>query len=466
MPQAASDRKYPPGPNVWSRFRGTGPFRFNSHEFMVRNARQFGDFVHYRVLGRHVFQFNHPDMVQEVLIRDAALHRRGIVMQRARFILGEGMLTSEESLHLARRRMAQPAFQHARMADYGEVIAQVAGETAARWESGTYFDIHRAMLELTLRVAGKCFFDKDFGPQVPEISSAVTAFMGFLPLAFLPFPRLMLRMPIGFSRRIRSSREKLYGMIDAMIAERKHLGTNPAEGRNDFLSLMLAGSSAEGGDREMTDREIRDECVTLLLAGHETTANALGFCFFLMARHPEIQEKVHTEAAEILGSSEPIGNSGQSSASVFERLPYTSRVVAETLRLYPPVWVTARTAAVTYEYRGTTIPAGSLLLVPQIVIHRDPRFFSDPMRFDPDRFLSNAASTRPRYAYFPFGAGPRMCIGESFAWMEAVLVLASVLRDWRLELPAQASPELELNPQISLRPRDGIWLVATRRRKS
>lgn len=429
---------------------------------MVRNARQFGDFVHYRVLGRHVFQFNHPDMVREVLIRDAALHERGIVMQRARFILGEGMLTSEEPLHLARRRMAQPAFQHARMADYGEVIAQVARETAARWESGTYFDIHRHMLELTLRVAGRCFFDKDFGPQVPEISSAVTAFMGFLPLAFLPFPRLMLRLPIGFIRRIRSSRKKLYDMIDEMIADRKRLGTKSTEGRNDFLSLMLAGAANDG----MTDREIRDECVTLLLAGHETTANALGFCFFLMARHPEIQEKVHAEAAEILGSSEGIEDAGQSSASASERLPYTSRVVAETLRLYPPVWVTARTAAVTYEYRGTTIPAGSLLLVPQIVLHRDPRFFPDPLRFDPDRFLPENAAGRPRFAYFPFGAGPRMCIGESFAWMEAVLGLATVLREWRLELPAQAQAELALNPQISIRPHGGVWLIAARRRTS
>ncbi len=232
--------------------------------------------------------------------------------------------------------------------------------------------------------------------------------------------------------------------------------------------MLLASLDEEGSTGGMTDRQVRDECLTLLLAGHETTANGLSFSFFLMAQNPEMQERVFAEAAEAFGNPQSLtsvsGRQGNA-AEVYERLPYTRRVVAEALRVYPPVWVTARTAAVSYDYRGLHIPAGSLLLVPQIAIHRDPRFYPEPMHFDPDRFLPEAVATRPRYAYFPFGAGSRMCIGESFAWMEIVLVLASVVRHWRITFPAAAPTELALSAQISLRPRDGVVVKATRRDK-
>ena len=448
---------YPPGPSSWSRLRNPGLLRLSTHEFLQKNAELYGDLVHYRAFGRHVFQFNHPEMVQEVLVRDASMQHRGIVMQRAKFVLGEGLLTSEEPAHMRQRRLVHPAFRRQRIAAYAETMLQFAEDMTERWQNGTAFDIHRSMLELTLRITGKCLFDCDVDAEVQTISESVTAFMGFLPLAFLPFPHLLLKIPYGFLGRIQKSQKKLDALIYRIIAERRNSGRD----HGDLLSMLLASQDAEDGTGGMTDRQIRDECLTLLLAGHETTANGLSFIFFLMAQHQEAQQLVFAEASEVFGRFP--SNLRPSAAEIYERLPYTQRVVAEALRIYPPVWVTVRTAAVPYTYRGLSIPAGSLLLVPQIAIHRDPRWYPDPMRFSPDRFLSEIVAERPRDAYFPFGAGSRMCIGENFAWMEAVLVLASVIRSRRLHFPGPAPKELPLNAQISLRPRDGVVVAALRR---
>ncbi|MGH9617619.1 MAG: cytochrome P450 [Acidobacteriaceae bacterium] len=448
---------YPPGPGYRNRLRNPGLLRLSTHDFLQQNARTYGDLVHFRAFGRHVFQFNHPDMVQEVLVRDAGMQHRGIVMQRAKFVLGEGLLTSEEPAHMRQRKLVSPAFHRQRIEVYGKTMLQFAGEMTSQWRSGGSLDIHRSMLELTLRIAGKCLFDSDVKSEVETISDSVTAFMGFLPLAFLPYPHLLLKIPFGFLGRIQKSRKKLDRLIYAMIAERRQSKVD----HGDLLSMLLASQDAEGGVGAMTDRQVRDECLTLLLAGHETTANGLSFVFFLMAQHPDLQEKVFAEAEGALGNAPLASASGAS--EIYDRLPYTQRVVAEALRIYPPVWVTARTAAVSYSYRGLSIPAGSLLLVPQIAIHRDARWFPEPMCFNPDRFLPQASAMRPRHAYFPFGAGSRMCIGENFAWMEAVLVLASVLRNWRVAFPGPAPKELPLSAQISLRPRNGVTVSVNRR---
>jgi len=449
--------QYPPGPSHRDRLRNPGLLRLSTHEFLERNARTFGDLVHYKAFGRHVFQFNHPDMVQEVLVRDAAMQHRGIVMQRAKFVLGDGLLTSEEPLHMRQRRLVQPGFHRQRIAAYGEIMLQFTDEMTSRWHSESPFDIHRSMLELTLRITGKCLFDSDVESEVKTISDSVTAFMGFLPLAFLPYPHLLLKIPFGFIGRIQKSQKKLDSLIYTMIADRRNSGID----HGDLLSMLLAGQDIEGSTGGMTARQVRDECLTLLLAGHETTANGLSFILFLMAQHPDVQDKVFAEASSAFGTAS--SDSRPTAADIYERLPYCQRVVSEALRMYPPVWVTARTAAVAYAYRGLEIPIGSLLLVPQIAIHRDARWYPEPMHFDPDRFLPQAIAARPRHAYFPFGAGSRICIGENFAWMEAVLVLASVIRNWHLGFTGPAPTELPLCAQISLRPRDPVMVSATKR---
>ncbi len=442
----------PDGPSLWSRLRGLRIFRANSAEFLIANARQYGDLVRFRAAGRDVFQFNHPELVGEMLVRDTPHHHRGLVMQRARFVLGDGMLTNEEPLHMRQRRLSQPAFHRDRIAGYGEVIGQYASAMSGRWRDGAVQDLHAEMLLLALQIVGKCLFNTDVGTQVERIAAAVDAFMGFLPLAFVPFSDTLLRLPLPLMTRIRRGQAELDGLIYSMIRERRE---HPGD-RGDLLSMLLEAVDMEENTGGMTDRQVRDECLTLLLAGHETTANALSFSLWLLAQHPEAQEQLSAEARQAFGGRAAL-------ASDYPQLPYAQMVFAEAMRLYPPVWVTARTAAESYTFRGVSIRKGSLLLAPQIAIHRDPRFFPEPEQFRPERFSAGEKANRARFAYFPFGGGSRQCIGEGLAWMEGVLALATIVRDWQLNPAPGASATLEVLPRISLRPRGGLPLLLHRR---
>jgi cytochrome P450 len=493
----APNSPYPAGPSLLHRLRTGSLFRQNAADFLVANARQYGDLVHFRANGRHIFQFNHPELVSEMLVRDVARHHRGLVMQRARFVLGDGLLTSEEPLHMRQRRLTQPAFHRQRVAAYGDIIGHIAARTSSGWPRGATVDLHHEMLLLALRIVGKTLFSAEVESEVRRVSTAVDAFMSFLPLAFLPYPNLLLRLPMPRMKRIRHGQAQLDDLIYGLIRQRRQ---DPGD-RGDLLSMLLesvdeddpanplrdreelgessaasspdAGPSTSSARAGMSDRQVRDECLTLLLAGHETTANALSFALWLLATHPETQDQLHAEAASVLNSRPAIG-------ADYPRLPLANAVFAEAMRVYPPVWVTARTAAESYEYRGFPIPEGSLLLAPQIAIHRDPRFWPNPDEFLPARFLPSRSpsepsvaaassptdaerSARPRLAYFPFGAGSRQCIGEGLAWMEGVLVLATIVRDWRLTPPPDAAPKLALTPRITLRPQNGLPLRLERR---
>lgn len=443
---------YPDGPPFLPRLLSGKVFKMNPAGFMVANSRKYGDLVHYRAASRHVFQFNHPELIQEFLIRDAAHHHRGIVMQRAAFALGQGMLTSEEPLHMRQRRLAQPAFHRDRIAAYGSIIAQYSAEMIQRWPNGEIVEVHSEMLPLALRIVGKCLFDADMESDVKIISSAVDALMNFLPLVFLPFSRHIHKLPIPAMNRIRKSRVEMDALIYGLIRERR---SHPGD-RGDLLSMLLEAVDTEENSGGMSDEQVRDECLTVLLAGHETTANALSFALWLLAQHPEIQERLHRETLAVSGDR-------ALSAEDYPRLSYATMVFAEAMRLYPPVWVTARTAAETYEYRGFRIPQGSILLAPQVAVHSDSRFYPRPEMFEPERFFNEAKAARPRMAYFPFGAGSRQCIGEGLAWMEGTLVLATIARRWKLTPPVGSPPRMEVRPLVTLRPRNGVQLLVEKR---
>ncbi|HZD77000.1 MAG TPA: cytochrome P450 [Acidobacteriaceae bacterium] len=465
-PRISAGSRWPPGPSFVRRAFTGQIFRSSTIEFLRANARLYGDLVHFRAAGRHVFQLNHPALIQETLVRDEPHHHRGIVMQRARFVLGDGLLTSEEPLHLRQRRLTQPAFHRDRIAAYGAIIGDYALQMTRSWHTGETRDLHHDMLLLALRIVSKCLFNADVESEVRNISQAVDAFMGFLPLAFLPFSAQILRLPLPMMRRIHRGQAELDALIYGIIRQRRSGRAEADQG--DLLSMLLATVDTEGGTGSMTDRQVRDECLTLLLAGHETTANALSFALWLAALHPEWQQRLHDEARQVLTGE-------AATAADYSRLPLTWQHVAETLRLYPPVWVTARTAAERYAFRGQSIPKGSLLIAPQIILHHDPRWWPDPERYDPARFAGQAPAqraqpasprddnSRPRFAWFPFGAGSRQCIGEGFAWMEGVLALATILRDWRVSLPAGGSQALEILPRITLRPKAGVMLQLDRR---
>ena len=446
--------RIPAGPALLPRVLNGRAFRQSTADFVLDNAGRYGDLVHYRALNRNVYQLNHPDLIADMMVKDAPNHHRNIVMQSARQVLGHGLLTSEEPLHMRQRRLAQPAFLRERIAAYAEVIGAQTEMLLSRWPAETVADLHPQMLELALRIVGKCLFDLDTLEDVAAIASAVDSFMSFLPLSFFPFSKQIQRLPIPSMTRLRQGKEHLDRLIYGMIAERR---SDPTD-RGDLLSMLLHATDPEGGasSNTMTDQQLHDECVTIILAGHETTANALSFALHLVAHHPDAQERLHQEAVFVLGKRTP-------TAADYERLPYATQVFAETMRLYPPVWVTARTCAKTYEIAGYSIPVGATLFAPQYAVHRDPRFYEQPDRFNPDRMTRQARSTRPRYAYFPFAGGSRQCIAEGLAWMEGTLVLAVVTRDWRLSPASGSETKLAVHPAISLRPKNGIPLRLVRR---
>jgi cytochrome P450 len=295
--------------------------------------------------------------------------------------------------------------------------------------------------------------------EVGRIAAAVDSFQHFLPLAFMPFSATIQRLPLPAMRRIRRGREELDALIYRMIAERRAEQAAGVGDRGDLLSMLLAAEDREEGSDQvarMSDTQVRDECLTVLLAGHETTANALSFALWLLAQHPEMQEAVADESRRVLGGRTPM-------AADYAQLPLSEQVFAEALRLYPPVWVTARTAAEDYVYRGFQVRKGTMLVAPQFAVQRDARFWDRPEAFDPSRFSAEAKAARPKFAYFPFGAGSRQCIGEGLAWMEGVLILAGMVQDWRLTAPLGSPSRIRISPSVSLRPKGSVPLVVTRR---
>ena len=450
---------YPVGPSFLSRVRARGDlFRLNPLPFLTTSAERFGDLVHYRAAGRHIFQANHPELVGEMLVRDARYHHRGLVMQKAKFVLGHGLLTSEDPHHMRQRRLSQPAFHRDRIAAYGETIGAYAHEAVESWQDGEVRELHASMQLLTLRIVGKTLFNSELEDVNLRIAASIEAFMSFLPLAFLPGSDLIIKLPFPMMNRIRRSRRELDRLIYGIIAERRGDPTD----RGDLLSMLLAAQDTEENTGGMSDEQVRDECVTALLAGNETAANGLTFALWLLARYPETQEKLHAEAASALGKRTAV-------AADYSALPYAHACFAESMRLYPPVWTIARTAAEQYEWRGFKVPRNSILLAPQWVVHRDARFWSEPSVFQPERFLEsrseNSQEIRPRFAYFPFAAGNRQCIGEGLAWMEGVLILATIARSWRVSLTSadEQTRELDPDPKVTLRPRHGVRLQLTSR---
>ena len=447
---------YPEGPTFLSRVLAGDLFRLNPLPFITASARRYGDLIHLRAAGRHVFQCNHPDLVQEFLVRDARRHHRGIVMQKAQIVLGQGLLSSEDPHHMRQRRLAQPAFHRDRIAAYGRIIGDYARQTLESWRDGEIRDLHQDMQLLSLRIVGKTLFNSELESDNRRIGHAIEAFMAFLPLAFLPASELLYKLPLPMMNRIRQSRHDLDTLIYRLIAERRADGQD----RGDLLSMLMASQDTEGTG-SMTDEQVRDECVTALLAGNETTANGLSFALWLIARHPDAQASLQAEAAEALADR-------PAAAADYPALPFAHACFAEAMRLYPPVWTIARTAAEEYQWRGFRIPRGSILLAPQWVVHRDPRFWPEPAAFRPERFLdgNGEKESRPKFAYFPFAAGSRQCIGEGLAWMEGVLILATIARDWTLAPPAGSPATLRLDPKVTLRPRDGVPLQLVRRSQS
>jgi cytochrome P450 len=443
----------PPGPKA--RFPGELllAFRRDPLGLFARTAHRYGDVALLRLGRTRLYLLNHPDFVKDVLVQEHRRFHKGRGLELAKYLLGEGLLTSEGEVHRRQRRLAQPAFHPQRIAGYAAAMVRQAERISERWvelgrtaDSPPELDIHREMMRLTLAIVADTLFGADVESEAQEIGQAIATSMElFRSYMSLPFAPLLERLPLPSTRRFLKARARLDATIYRLIAQRRAA----VEDRGDLLSMLLLAQDEEGSGG-MTDQQLRDEAMTLFLAGHETTANALTWSWYLLSQHPEVEARLHVELNTVLGQR-------RAEAADVPRLPYTSAVLAESMRLYPPAWVIGRRAIMEHEVAGYRVPRGSIVLVSQWVMHRDPRFFPDPERFDPDRWTEAARAARPRFAYFPFGAGPRTCIGEQFAWMEGVLVLATLARRWRPRLvPAQ---RIALQPSITLRPASGVRMV-------
>jgi len=413
---------FPPGPRNWPPGANLRAMQYRPLPFLRQAVQRYGDAVHFRIGPARLFFFNHPDAVREILITRNASFMKGLALQRTKIVLGEGLLTSEGELHRRQRRLAQPAFHRDRIQHYGEVMVEKGVLARERWSDGQELDVAHEMMRLTLAVVAKTLFDADVGDEADEIGAALTELMLMFPILLHPMAELLIRMPfIPRVRRFRRALKRLDRTIYGIIEERRRAGVD----RGDLLSMLLLATDVEGDGGGMSDLQLRDETMTLFLAGHETTANALAWTFYHLARNPEAERELHRELDEVLAGRTP-------TPADYPRLPYTEMVLSESMRLSPPAWGIGRYALEEVRIGDWIVPKNGLVVVSQWVTHRDPRFWPDPERFDPLRFTAEAKASRPKMAYFPFGAGPRVCIGESFAWMEGVLVLAVLAQKWRL----------------------------------
>lgn len=401
--------------------------------------------------GRTILLASHPDLAREVLTGHPRSLRKGLGLQRTRFVLGNGLLTSEGEFHLRQRRLAQPAFHRERIARYAEEMVARTEVVAASWRDGQSLDLARAMHHLTLDIVGRTLFGVDLQGRAAELGKALTAVLDSFSIWLILFGERLYDLPIPRMRRAKQAVPALDAAIYVIIEEHRRSGRD----QGDLLSMLMAARDAEGDGSGMTDAQLRDEVMTLILAGHETTANALAWTWWFLAQHPEIDARLAAEVRDACGDR-PI------TMADLPNLPYTRAVFSEAMRLRPPAYATSREVVEPIVLGGQAIPVGAQVVVSPWVTQRDPRWWTEPLRFDPDRWLAPRAEPNHRHAYFPFGGGTRVCIGEQFAWTEGILVIAALVRRWRFRLTV---PATAVRPQaaVTLRPDPGIPVVCERR---
>ena len=431
-----------------SRRIATMPSSFRGFDNLARFARdplgflqrtsELGDVVQVPMPERLWVMLFHPDDVESLLVQHAADVGRDDFSQVLKRALGEGLLTSDGALWKRERRLASSAFTPKRIRGYAASMATVTERGLRRWGVGDVINLHEELSRLTMEVVADVLFGASLGPSdAVTVSESMDVFNAY----FARSPEVLFRIPTWVKtpmhRALARANERIDALLHRIIDARRS-----GEVRDDLLGALLSATDEDGS--RMDDTQLRDETVTLFLAGHETTALALTHALFLLAKHPDVERRLHAEVRDVLGDRPPAQED-------VPRLSLTERVIKEAMRLYPPAWVTGREVLQPFDIGGVHLPAGSQVMVSQWIVHRDPRWFASPEAFDPDRFEPERAAQRPRFAYFPFGGGPRVCIGNHFAMMEAVLMLSMIVARFRVDLlPFE---ELHFKPSVTLRPK-------------
>ncbi len=419
-------------------------------KFMMKVARDYPDVAHFKLGSQHTFLLSHPDYIQNVLVAHDWNFLKGRGLQRAKKVLGKGLLTSEGNFHRRQRRLSQPSFHRQRIASYAEIMAEYARRRGEQWKAGETRDIAQEMMSLTLAIVAKTLFDADVETEAKEIGRALGEVLEMFSTFSSPLTEVLDKLPLPRNRRVQQAKMRLDETIYRIIEER-HATT---EDRGDLLSMLMMAQDTEGDGGGMSDEQLRDEVMTLFLAGHETTANALTWTWYLLSQNTDVEARMHAEIDSVLRGKLP-------TVDAVERLTYTERVFTEAMRLYPPVWVMGRRTVSGYKVGKYYVPARAIILLSQYVMHHDERYYPEPEKFDPDRWTPEAKARRPKYAYFPFGGGPRMCVGEQFAWMEGILLIATLAQKWKMRL-VPGHP-VKLQPLITLRPKHGMRMTIEKR---
>jgi cytochrome P450 len=439
----------PPGPRGHFLSGNLPEFRRDRLEFLTSCARDYGDVVRLRFGSRRLYLVSHPDLIEEVLVTQSRNFIKHFALRLNPLVLGKGLLTSEGDFWLRQRRLIQPAFGKQRIAAYAPVMVSAAQEVIGSWQPGETRDIMAEMMRLTLQIAAKTLFDADTTREASNVGDALKVLQESFLARFnylLPVP---LWVPTRRNLRLRRAVRRLDNILYGFIRQRRASEVD----KGDLLSLLLHARDEDDGG-QMTDQQVRDEAMTLFLAGHETTALAMTWTWSLLANSSEADARLIAELRQVLSGRPP-------TVEDLPRLKYTEMVIQESMRLRPPAYLIGREALQACEIGGYRVPRGTTVLMSPWVLHHDKRYFDDPDRFRPERWAAGLAQRIPKFAYFPFGGGPRICIGNTFAMMETVLVLATIAPHWRFTLAPGA--QVEPIPTFTLRPRHGVPAVLTPR---
>ena len=437
----------PPGPRGWPIFGLTFEIRRDPLGTMLRVAREFGDIVRLPVALQDRILLNHPDLIEQVLvIQHGKFHKSELTKRVTEPLLGRGLLISEEEFWRRQRRLAQPAFHRSRINEYAATMAESARTHARDWREGETRDLAVEMMALTLDVAVRTLFGTTLPGEAQHVGHAMTFLMRYQLRRQRSPVRIPENWPTVQNHRAHTERAFLDSLVYRIISERQTQGAS--NHHKDLLSLLMNAMDEDGS--HMTPQQLRDETMTLFLAGHETTAQMLAWTWYMLGENPAAEAKLHEELHGVLGGRPP-------EASDFARLPYLQAVMNEVLRLYPPAYIIARTAIEPCQLGGYDFPAGATILMSQWVTHRDSRYYDEPDTFRPERWTEGLADRLPAGAFFPFGDGPRRCIGQGFALLEAALVIGTLAQRFQFRLVPGHPVEPE--PLVTLRPRHGIRMT-------
>jgi cytochrome P450 len=450
--------EYPPGPKALLPYALARKFLRDPLKTLTTISQNYGDISHFKFGQQNVYFLNHPNYIEDVLIINYKNFIKSRGLQISKRLLGSGLLTSEGDYHDNQRRIIQPTFYPKKIQTYAEVMIKKTLNLCDTWKEGSVIDIHKEMTRLTLEIISKTVLGYDIKPEDDEIGDSLLICMKYFNRLLMPFGELIEKIPIlPINKGFQKAKRNLDSIVFRMINEHRMKLEKKGEKDTDLLFTLLQAQDDNTKMGKMTDQQLRDEVMTIFLAGHETTANALTWTFYLLSTHPAIDARLQKEIYPIFRNKTDISFDDD----IQQQLEYTTKVLTESMRLYPPAWALGRQAINDCKIGKYIIPSGSIILMSQYVMHRNPLYFPEPNTFYPDRWTNEFKKNLPRFCYFPFGGGIRSCVGEPFAWMEAILITAIINRLWKIN--SIPSNKVVLKPLITLRPKYGMHMKITRR---